>query len=143
MQVDAALTVALAHYEAGRPRDAIRELKAAAREHPRDPTVFHSLGQLLAEAGDGPSALAMFQKAIQLDGDHIGAHYSLANAHAADRPDEAMAHFGTVLRLAPAHTDAMNNLANLLRSAQQFSEASVESLCSPRSTPKANAGARS
>jgi tetratricopeptide (TPR) repeat protein len=92
---------------------------------PKEPSLHHKLGTVLALQGDKNSAVSQFEQAIALDPKFVKAHYSLALIQADEgQTAAAVQHFQAALNAEPGYVEARLQLAHALRRSGQF-EASL------------------
>lgn len=108
----------------GRLREARTEVQREIEQHPSSLEAYNLLGIIESGRQDFPSALAAFQKALQIAPNSTKTHNNLANVYAREqRPDLAEKEFRTVLRLDPRNLDANYNLGVLLMARRAPAEA--------------------
>lgn len=113
--IDEAWRRALAHYQAGRLRDAELACVEALQEAPAQADFLNLLGLVQQAHGRAGDAEASFRAVLAAHPDHAVAHGNLAIAlRARGHPGEAEQHLREAVRLDPAFADAHNNLGNLL-----------------------------
>jgi len=109
----------------GRVDDAITHFQHVLQMNPDYMPAQFNLGNALLQAGKVDEAIVYFQKAFNAEADsnlapeilsdYAEAHYSLGNAlQQKGRMGEAIAQFQQALKIAPASSQALNNLAWLL-----------------------------
>ena len=57
------------------------QLKRLLQAHPGDPFLHHALGLEWVKSGDDNQARYYFEKALDLDPNHVGTYYHLAKLH--------------------------------------------------------------
>jgi tetratricopeptide (TPR) repeat protein len=93
--------------QAGRARDAIPQLREAARLDPSNATIQHDLGLACLEAGALPEAVAAFQRAIASKPRYTDAHFRLGIAlEKAGDARGAVAAYDRATELLPSLTEA-------------------------------------
>jgi predicted CXXCH cytochrome family protein len=99
-------------------------LKSAIQKAPDDPKGWYALGELDAETGRGPAAIAAFQKSAQLDGEAPEIYNALGSelAQSGDLPGAEKA-FRHALTVQPDLAGAQANLGMLLASKNDLPEA--------------------
>lgn len=103
----------LANLLATRPerrQDAIFHYEQTLRLRPNAPEVLLALGNVLAELGRVPEALAHFEAALRSDPQSVGAHYALAVnlLGTPERSADVARHLDETLRLSPDYVEAHN-----------------------------------
>ena len=94
--------------------------------NPDSPMVYNNLGGILLEKGQTHEAITHFQKALEIEPEHVNAHNNLGNAlRQMGRADEAIVHFERALEIQPDHAKAHNNLGSVLRQMGRVDEAIV------------------
>ncbi|HEX8145754.1 MAG TPA: TonB family protein [Pyrinomonadaceae bacterium] len=78
---DPQLGQAVALYQKGDVKGAVREFRAAARRRPDDPLAWSYLGQALAQVGEVKEARKALDAALKINPDYALAHSSLAYLH--------------------------------------------------------------
>lgn len=82
---------------------------------PEDAALWHLLGQALAAMAKPAEAVPAYQRSVELDTESPEPYLDLAAAqNALDRPDEALATYRAVCRVAPDHRQAQLNLVWML-----------------------------
>lgn len=122
---DAYRKLALAYWQAGRPRLAIDTLETALRNGVTQSEVRIKLGQYLAESGDAAKAIALLEKDAGRDPDAL---IALGNAYlVAGRVGDGLRTFTTLLTLDPNNGLAYQNIgtAHLQAKDYQAAEASL------------------
>jgi serine/threonine protein kinase/tetratricopeptide (TPR) repeat protein len=108
-----------------RPEEAGRYFGIALGLRPCAATYFQ-LGQALARTGDLDSALALYQKALDLEPDYALVHLALGLAYARrGQPEEAIASCRECIRVLPTYVAAHCHLVNILRRQGRLDEAAV------------------
>ena len=108
----------------GRWREARTEVQGEIQQHPSSVEAYNLLGIIESGRQDFPSALAAFQKALQLRPNSTKTRNNLANVYIREqRPDLAEKEFRTVLRLDPRNRDANYDLGVLLMARKAPEEA--------------------
>ena len=72
--------LATAVRDLGRPGEAIEILRAAVAGNPSDPMLWNTLGTVVSEQGDHPTAIIFFDEALRLDPGFAQARYNRGNA---------------------------------------------------------------
>jgi tetratricopeptide (TPR) repeat protein/ADP-heptose:LPS heptosyltransferase len=104
---------------------AVEWLSRAIRREPK-PLYLTTLGTALLHQGQGPEALTVFEKAIELKPDDAELWRNLGLALGElGRNDEAILSFQHALKLEPGFWDAANKAAILLHQAARFEDALV------------------
>jgi protein O-mannosyl-transferase len=92
----------LALLKAGRPKEAVHELKDAVRDNYLDSGIRADLAQALLAEGRDDDALAQFKEAVRLNPDDSLAHHNLAAMYARQgHYEDAIAQWDVALRLSP------------------------------------------
>jgi len=92
---------------------------------PKEPSLHHKLGTVLALKGQKDAAVAQFEQAIALDPKFVKAQYSLGVVQADQgQTPQAIQHFTAALAAEPGYVEARLQLAHALRRSGQF-EASL------------------
>lgn len=82
------------------------------------------LAAILRDQGKLAAAVTRYERAIDLDPDHVKAHLKLGDLHAEQgRLQDALAYYRRVLALKPGYAVAHNNLANVFGELGQLDEA--------------------
>ena len=119
-----ALRQAQADLQASRFPEAIKHLELAARLKPVDATVHLSLGVALQAAGQIQSAVAAYNRCIELKADQVEAWCRLATAHQQlKQPEQAVTAYQRALELAPTFAEAACNLGGALLELNRTPEA--------------------
>jgi predicted TPR repeat methyltransferase len=106
--------------------DAIRLLRAGARQDPHSVEAHNDLGNVLAILQRHDEAAAGFRIAIALRPDFAEAHNNLGNALAKQgRSDEAVEHFAQAVTLRPGYAQAWLGRARVLKRLNRQQEAVV------------------
>ena len=105
--------LATAVRDQGRAAEAIEILRTAVRGAPEDPMLWNTLGTVVSEQGDHPTAILFFDEALRLDPDFAQARYNRGNARLElGEAQAALADCEAALSLARAEDDrAMMRLA--------------------------------
>jgi tetratricopeptide (TPR) repeat protein len=99
----------------GRLNEARTELLADLKRNPSSADGYNLLGIIESEKGDAASALAAFQKALQLAPNSTETHNNLGNLYLAQKDFKLAEHeFRATLRLDPENRDGNYNLGLLL-----------------------------
>jgi tetratricopeptide (TPR) repeat protein len=122
-RVNALLNSALAYEVSGVDAMDRGDFKAAAGSFrkgievsPKEPSLHHKLGTVLALMGDKKGAVGQFEQALAFDPRFVKAHYSLAVIQAdVGQTAAAMQHFTAALEAEPGYVEARLQLAHLLR----------------------------
>lgn len=97
-----------------RPKDALQISTEALQLAPRDVKLLNGLGQAQYDSGDFASALATFQKAIELDGGNIEAHHRSALCfRAMSKPLDAIREMEYVYQRSPDYEQTRQTLGQL------------------------------
>lgn len=109
-----AVELAFVHLGCGDPAAGTALMDELVAGHPGDVNLLFQAGQFGLELGDEQRALLAFERAAELDPDHVETRLAAGQIHArAGRPDEAEALFRAVLTLAPGHPVALQSLTQL------------------------------
>jgi protein O-GlcNAc transferase len=123
MTVGEAMAAALAHYEAGRPREAealYRKVLAAKSDLFE---AWQNLGAALYQLGRLPEAVAAWERAALLRPGDATIHHNLGAAfRAMGRQEPAIAAYQRALALDPNDATTFNNLATALREQDRMDE---------------------
>jgi len=105
--------LATALRDQGRHAEATEVLRAAIKGDPTDPTLWNTLGTILSEQSDHPTALIFFDEALRLAPDFAQARYNRGNTRLElGEPETALADCEAALELARGESDrAMMQLA--------------------------------
>jgi len=123
-KIPAALQQAQALMQQGRLDEAKTAVLAEIRRTPSSIEAYNLLGIIESSGQDYTSALAAFQKALQIAPTSVKTHNNLGNVYVAQQKfDLAEKEFRTVLRLDPANRDGNYNLGVLLMAKGAFPEA--------------------
>ncbi|HTS17364.1 MAG TPA: tetratricopeptide repeat protein [Verrucomicrobiae bacterium] len=92
-------------------------------KRPDNPRAIGYLASAYSQAGNIPQALALFERAIQLN-NNVEAHYNLGlTLHRAGRLADAIAQYREALRIMPDYAEAHNNLGFALQQMGRLPEA--------------------
>jgi predicted O-linked N-acetylglucosamine transferase (SPINDLY family) len=113
--ISEALTMALAHHQAGRLQAAEQIYRRILQAEPNEADALHLLGVIAYQAGRHAAALDWIGRAIALKPQASGFYNNLGEVYRAlDRLDEAAACYRRALELDPGMASAHNNLGNAL-----------------------------
>jgi tetratricopeptide (TPR) repeat protein len=119
--------IAVALLGVGKPRDAIRHLKIAARSDVLSPRVHHSLGVAYAIAGDTPRAIRSFKTALTLAPDMRETVHALSKTlllmHEAEQAVELLSNY---LEKKPEDLDARSLFGHALLELGRYSQARIQ-----------------
>jgi tetratricopeptide (TPR) repeat protein len=120
------------------PQKAVQELQAALSRQPNDSRTLTVLGNAYVVSGDMRQARMHYEAALASDSRNIDAALRLGDLRIkAGEPDRAIEAFRIVLKIAPTHPYACNNLAWLLADrGQNLSEALTLALQATKGDPK-------
>ena len=108
----------------GHLKEAKTELLAELKQNPSSVDGYNLLGIISSEEGDHPSALAAFQKALQLAPNSTQTHNNLGNLYLTQKKfDLAQQQFRTTLQLDPGNRDGNYGMGMLLMARGQPAEA--------------------
>jgi tetratricopeptide (TPR) repeat protein len=118
------LRQAQGHFQGGRFPEAIKLLEQASRLRPADAAVHLGLGVALQAAGQTQSAVAAYNRCIELKADHVEAWCRLATAHQQLKQlDQAATAYLRAIELAPSFAEAACNLGGILLELNRTPEA--------------------
>jgi hypothetical protein len=101
----------IAAFRAGRIDEAVRLLKEAVSENPRDQRSYMVLGAAYIQRREFDDAIAAFEQARAIRPDQAPVHYNLGLAYQrAGRPQEAQAAFRAALEVDPSYEKAREAL---------------------------------
>ena len=93
-------------------------------KNPSASIAHNNLGTILHQQGRDREAIAHYQAALALDGDHAEAHDNLANVYqAGHRYDQAIAHHRAALSINPKYPQIHNNFGATLAALGRFEDA--------------------
>lgn len=96
---------------------AIKSLTAAAQREPRNPDVQNLLGFAYRNSGQLDAALKHYQRALQLDPRHLGAHEYIDEAYLmAKDPAKAEEHLAALKRYCPLVCSERDDLSTKIAS---------------------------
>lgn len=105
--------LALAHYQAGRPAEAVRYYEKAAALNPHSATSQVMLGTSCLQAGDLDRARGHLEAALRLDPGHASARNNLGIVHFRQgRFDAAIEEYRRALTATPDNTEVLRNLGS-------------------------------
>ncbi len=111
--------------ELERAEDAIGHLRRVTEEAPGDPSAWTNFGHANVAANRLQTAKQAYEKALDIDEDLVEARYNYALcAERFGNYPYAMVEYERVLKLAPTHDRALNNLGLIYRRAAILDEAS-------------------
>jgi len=123
-EADALLAEARGHHRAGRLLEAERLYKRLAAERPQDAALLSRLGAALAGQGKLVEALAVLERALEIDADLVDALNNIGIVYRSQgRGDAAAKAFDRALAINPDQLSAQVNLGALLRDAGKPDEA--------------------
>jgi predicted TPR repeat methyltransferase len=126
LSVDAALSQALAHHQAGRLQQAEQIYRAILQTQPFHPEANHNLGVLARQAGQHAAGLPYLKAALAVNPGSGKYLMSYTDAlRALGRIDEVAAAYRRALELKPDFAEAHNNLGNALQLLQQLDGAAA------------------
>jgi Flp pilus assembly protein TadD len=118
------LKILLEHYQNGRYEDAEKLAKSITQQFPNHPFSWKILGPVLKKTGRIREALAVNQKAVEIDSLDAQTHNNLGNLLIEiGRLDEAEMSYKKAIELKPDFVEAHNNLGNALKELYRFEEA--------------------
>jgi tetratricopeptide (TPR) repeat protein len=119
----------IAAFRAGRTAEAIRLLKEAVSENPRDQRSYMVLGAAHIQRREFDDAIVAFERARDIRPDQAPVHYNLGLAYQrAGRPQEAQVAFRAALEVDPSYEKAKEALD---RAAPQQAPATPDALTGP------------
>lgn len=108
---NAVVNIALIYQEQEKPDKAIGHLKAALKRKPENPEFLLLLGTLYEEKKSYENAEEVLLRAIAIDADNPKLHFRLGVVYDKwGRKDDCIASMKTVIRIDPAHANALNYL---------------------------------
>jgi predicted O-linked N-acetylglucosamine transferase (SPINDLY family) len=124
LAIDALLTEAAAHAQAGRAAEALEACRRAMALQPDQAGTCNQIGMLLSDCGQFDEAARMYARALELNPRAAAAAYNLGNAlRSAGRAAEAIAAYQRAADIEPDLVPALVNLAALLQDAGQTEQA--------------------
>lgn len=115
---------AMAHYQSGRPADALELCRQALALEPGRPDVLVFAGMLALDLGDHAQAAELYAAAVAARPRFAEGHYNLGNAlKSLGQMDEAAVAYRRAIELKPDLAEAHNNLGNVLQGQGQLEEA--------------------
>jgi tetratricopeptide (TPR) repeat protein len=115
---------AAAHYQHGRPREAVKSYLATLEADPGNLEAYSNLALIHVQTGRLAEAESCWRSIVRLAPDLPAAHNNLgATLRSLGRPAEAVEAFRTALRLNGAYAEASNNLGAALCELARFEEA--------------------
>lgn len=123
------------------PAKALDHARAAVNAHPNSAQALELLGQVQLASGERFNAVSTYKKLVESTPDAPLAHLRLAAAHImADSPADARRSLEQVLKLAPAHPDALATLALLELRSKHYERAMTLAGQLQKAHPKLIAG---
>lgn len=123
------------------PAKALDHARAAINAHPNSTQALELLGQVQLASGDKFNAVSTYKKLVDLTPDAPLAHLRLAAAHImADSSADARRSLEQVLKLAPAHPDALATLSLLELRGKHYERALALARQLQQAHPKLSAG---
>ena len=114
----------VAHFEAGRLKEAEAELSEIQRRHPDLPEVLHLMALIELQTGRTEAAAGHLEKAVARQPDSADLHNLLGGAlKRAGRLEEAVLAYDKAVSLGPELAEAHYNLGNALKELQRFDDA--------------------
>jgi type IV pilus biogenesis/stability protein PilW len=102
--------------------EAYRELQAADAMKPNFAETLAAMGFYFREKGDPDRAIALFEKALEIDPENWGAHnFYGVTLFRMGRYDEAMKHFQAAIRVSPLNAQSLTNAGAL-----EFSRGNID-----------------
>ena len=103
------------------PEEALKEYLLLIQLEPTNPENPYQAGQLFEDRQMSDKAAALYRRAVQADGQHIGARLKLgALLHRQKRPAEAQRELEAALRLDPDNTEASFLLGRTLKTLHDY-----------------------
>jgi tetratricopeptide (TPR) repeat protein/2-polyprenyl-3-methyl-5-hydroxy-6-metoxy-1,4-benzoquinol methylase len=120
----ALFNAAVAHHQTGALIEAERQYRHILTLVPNHADSLHNLGLITLQRGDAAAAVALFDKAIQINNTVAEYHYNIALAwRALKRNDHVATHLERAVALRADHALAHLNLGNVRREQGRLSEA--------------------
>jgi len=124
LDIEAALSEALALRQSDRHEEAARVLASVLRQSPRHPAALKFLGLTYLESGNAAGAAGLIEQGLQAATDDAESRSNLGNAlQKLNRHAEAVDQYREALRIDPALAEASNNLGLALRALKRDDEA--------------------
>jgi protein O-GlcNAc transferase len=115
---------ALAHLQAGNPKQAERIFRDILKVQPNNVTALHFIGVLYYQRKDYPSAIRYIKKALEFGPNYTDAYNNLGIVlQEAGQPDEAIACYRNVIKLNPCFDRAYYNLGTVLKEKWEIDDA--------------------
>lgn len=111
---------------AQRARSAFKQNLEASTLNPADASAHYNLGLIYQQRGDFDAAEQSFRRAVEIDNRETDAHYQLGRiARERGRLQESLAHFETVIKQDPAHSqhEIWREIARTYLAAGQYADA--------------------
>jgi len=123
--VEAEMTAALGHYQAGRMDEAEAGFRQVLNHRPDNPHLLHLLGVLALGKGRHAEAVSLMERSVSLNADDAAAHVNLGVAlmKQGGRRQDALSALSRAVALNPASADAHNNLGIVLKGMERLTEA--------------------
>ena len=100
--------------------DAVKVLTQAAEKEPKNPDVFNWLGYAERHRGNMDAAFGHYEKALQLDPKHRGAHEYVGEAYLmVDQPDKAKEHLAALEKLCKKKCEEYEDLEKAIDAYQK------------------------
>jgi tetratricopeptide (TPR) repeat protein len=117
-------SLVMAYLQAGRPVDALNEVKAMVPKWPKDPALRNTLGALYGRNGDSTRALQEFQEALKLDPNFAPAYLNMGDNYLAlnDRP-KALENYVKAAQISPTLAEASWKAGDLYLADRKVDEA--------------------
>jgi len=128
----------IAAFRAGRTDEAIRLLKEAVSENPRDQRLYMVLGAAHIQRREFDDAIAAFERARGIRPDQAPVHYNLGLAYQrAGRPQDAQTAFRAALEVDPSYEKAREALERAVpQEAAAIPDVSAEAPVAPPAGPR-------
>ena len=124
MQIQAMLTEAVRHHQAGRLDQAAPLYQKVLTLEPNNPEALNLLGMAAMQNGQHQAGIELIRRAIAVNGRQAAYHFNLGVAlQTIGEMEEAIASYRRALVLKPGDADTYNNLANALAALSRLDEA--------------------
>jgi protein O-GlcNAc transferase len=123
-QPDALHLLGVLALQAGRPADAVTQIRRAVTHRPESAVYHANLGVALQATGQIQEALAVLERAVALDPRNVDALFNLGvTLQTLDLAEAAVGRYQQVLALVPGHAGARRNLGNALHALGRHDQA--------------------
>jgi Flp pilus assembly protein TadD/2-polyprenyl-3-methyl-5-hydroxy-6-metoxy-1,4-benzoquinol methylase len=124
MQIQAMLTEAVRHHQAGRLDQAAPLYQRVLTLEPNNPEALNLLGMAAMQNGQHQAGIELIRRAIAVNGRQSAYHFNLGVAlQTVGAMEDAVASFRRALVLKPGDADTYNNLGNALAALGKLDEA--------------------